>query len=179
MRTVQAISAIFVLSLIIGCGSGQNDDVDTWYNYGESITKSDFINVSHAVENIDGFAEIPVVVEGTITQVCQSRGCWMVVEDGGKSIRIRFADYGFFVPWESAGKYVRVQGTLSMETISEETARHWAEEADDPDVNPGEIHGDQEVVMMMATAVSIKDGTPISEEQMSVIGDNDTHERTH
>jgi len=179
MRTVQAVSAIFILSLIIGCGSGQSDDANSWYNYGNSITQSDIINVSHAVENIDGFAGTPVVVEGTITQVCQSRGCWMVIEEDGKSIRIRFADYGFFVPWESAGKSVRAQGTLSIETISEETARHRAEEADDPDVKPGEIHGDQEVVMMMATAVSIKDGTPISEEQMSVIGDNDTHERTH
>ncbi len=179
MRAVHAISVIIVFSLIIGCSSEQVDEESTWYNYGTSITEADVIKVSYAIENIDDLTETPVVIEGTISQVCQTRGCWMVVEDEGQIIRVRFADYSFFVPWESSGKTVRMQGTLQRDTVSEETARQWAEGVTDPVIKPEDIHGDQEIVMMMATAVSIKDGTPLSDEQMAVIGENGDHEHTH
>ncbi len=81
MRAVHAISVIIVFSLIIGCSSEQVDEESTWYNYGTSITEADVIKVSYAIENIDDLTETPVVIEGTISQVCQTRGCWMVVED--------------------------------------------------------------------------------------------------
>jgi len=172
------ITIIVVLALFIGCGSEQTEEQFTWYTYGGDITEQEILTVSDAVAKLDEIADVPVVVEGKITQVCQSRGCWMVIQDNESSVRVRFADYGFFVPWESAGKTVRAQGTLKIETVSEETARHWAEEANDPAVNPEDIHGDQEVVMMMATAVTIEGGLPLSDDQKAVIGDADGDQHT-
>jgi hypothetical protein len=176
------LSAAFLLCIVFlfGCGSGQPEDTEQWHGYGAEITKPEpVLIVSHAVEHLSEYADESVVIEGVIKQVCQSRGCWMVIEEGGKSIRVRFADYGFFVPWESAGKPVIVQGTISVETVSEERARHWAEEAGDPDINPDDIHGDQEVVMFMATGVSIRGGTSITDEQKEIIGDAGGYEHTH
>ncbi len=173
------LSGILIIVVFFGCNSGDRDEGIEWYNYGDVITEPEVIPVSHAVEQLEDLAGQPVVVEGVINQVCQSRGCWMVVEEGGKTVRVRFADYGFFVPWESAGKTVRMQGTMKKETVSEEVARHWAEETDDPAVKPEDIHGDQEVIMLMATAVSIKGGTPLSEEQKLVIEGDGDHNHTH
>lgn len=165
--------------IFIGCGSGQETGETSWYTYGAEITESEVMSVTHAVNQLGELFGKTVVIEGKIKQVCQSRGCWMVVEENGISIRVRFADYGFFVPWESAGKSVRMQGILNRETVSEDRARHWAEEADDPDVKPGDIYGDQEIITLMATAVSIHDGTPISEQQKAVIDGDEDHSHTH
>lgn len=179
MRISSFVAVLVLLGFIIGCNAENREDVTEWYNYGDTITKTEIMTVSQAVERLDELTGQPVFVEGVITQVCQTRGCWMVVEEGGQSIRVRFADYGFFVPWESAGKPVRIQGTMKKETVSEDVARHWAEEADDPAVEPEDIHGDQEVIMFMATAASIKGGTPLSDEQKLVIEGNDEHDHTH
>ena len=43
-----------------------------------------------------------VVVEGTITDVCAKKGCWMKVVDGDDEIFVKFRDYGFFVPRNAA-----------------------------------------------------------------------------
>ncbi len=169
---------VLALGIFLGCGAN-NQIEEEWNYYGAEITKNDVITVSRAVEQIENLIDQPVVVRGTIKQVCQTRGCWMVVEEEGKTVRVRFADYGFFVPWESAGKEARMQGALNIQTVSEEQARHWAEEADDPEVKPEDIHGDQEVIRLMATGVAIKGGTPISPEQQAVIEGKHEHEHTH
>jgi hypothetical protein len=180
MKITLSVILLLCIVFLFGCGSGQPEDAGQWYGYGAEITKPETkLAVSYAVEHLTEYADETVVIEGVIKQVCQSRGCWMVIEEGGKSIRVRFADYGFFVPWESAGKPVIVEGALSIETVSEERARHWAEEAGDPDINPEDIHGDQEVVIIMATGVSIRGGTPITDEQNEIIGDAGGHEHTH
>ncbi|MBK6732010.1 MAG: DUF4920 domain-containing protein [Bacteroidetes bacterium] len=43
-------------------------------------------------------------VKGTVTSVCQNKGCWMKLDLGnGESMRVTFKDYGFFVPKEKQG----------------------------------------------------------------------------
>ncbi len=179
MKIGRFIALVLMLGIFWGCGSDAPEEIMEWHNYGAEITETDIMKVSEAVEQINDLTDKTVVLEGTIKQVCQSRGCWMVVEDAGKSVRVRFVDYGFFVPWESAGKKVRMQGTVKIDTVSEETARHWAEASDDPDVKPEDIHGDQEVFMMMATAAAIEGGTPVSPEQQAVIDGEVEHDHEH
>jgi hypothetical protein len=158
-----------VFSIFTGCTSGDNDIDHQWIDYGNAFTIEETLPVSHAVAHLEEYAETPVVVTGTISGVCQSKGCWMTVSEGEATVRVRFIDYAFFVPWESAGKEVKIEGTLKKQTVTEAVARHWAEESGDPDINPEDIQGDQEVIMMMASAVTIKGGTPITEAQQAVI----------
>lgn len=177
MNSTYVFIILALLSMTIACHSDDAVHNDEWYLYGQPITVSEVLTVSEAIERIDQVTDSPVLVEGTVTQVCQTRGCWMVVKDDHNSIRVRFADYGFFVPWESAGKIARIQGTIKVETVSEDVARHWAEKAQPADVSPDEIHGDQHVAMMTATGVSILGGTPISPDQRAVIdGETDPHD---
>lgn len=181
MKIDRLLLGVLLTGIFIGCGANNQNETEVWHYYdGAEITENDIITVSQAVEQIEELIDQPVVVQGVIKHVCQSRGCWMIVEEEGKTVRVRFADYGFFVPWESAGKVVRMQGTLNIQTVSEEQARHWAEEAGDPEEKPEDIHGDQEVIQLIATGAAIKGGTPISPEQQAVIegktGDNHEHD---
>ena len=70
------------------------------------------------------------VVRGTVTEVCQMKGCWMKLDQGqGNSIRVTFKDYALFVPKDLAGKEIVMRGIAKEETLDVETLRHYAEDA--------------------------------------------------
>ena len=74
-----------------------------------------------------------VRVEAPITSVCQKKGCWMYVElDSSIEMLVRFKDYGFFVPMESAGDIAVVQGIAKVDTLSIAWLRHLKEDANAP-----------------------------------------------
>ncbi|MGE3801554.1 MAG: DUF4920 domain-containing protein [Candidatus Kapaibacterium sp.] len=128
----------------------------TFNNYGAELDPD--------VEGAYGVSEVMadeslynnvVNVQGTISDVCQKKGCWMVISDGKSQMRITFKDYGFFVPTDCSGKFVTVQGVVSVEEIPEDLAKHYAEESKGE--NPDEIEGPQRVVTMVATGVRMMD----------------------
>ncbi len=44
-------------------------------------------------------------------------------------LRVRFKDYGFFVPKDASGKTAVVEGRAYVDTVSAETLRHYAADA--------------------------------------------------
>lgn len=88
-----------------------------------------------------------------IEQVCQTKGCWMIVTDGEHSSRVTFADYGFFVPKHVAGATVEMDVSVKRDVMDEETARHLASETEGED--PNAITGPVETVSVVATGVRI------------------------
>jgi len=121
------------------------------------------------LKNPKEFVDNEVLFEGTISEVCQNKGCWMVVGDGGEHVRVEFKDYGFFVPRESQGKKVKLQGKLSDKTISPEAAEHMASEMKDPPIKSGEVKEQQNITVFVASGVLIKGGTDIDPEQKDII----------
>ncbi len=73
-----------------------------------------------------------VLVEATATAVCAKAGCWMQIEDEGKTAMVRWetgcgGEYAF--PQEIEGKRILVQGSFYPKTISPEDLEHMQEEA--------------------------------------------------
>lgn len=66
-------------------------------------------------------------IKGEVQQVCEVKGCWMTMDlaDGSK-MRVRFKDYGFFVPTTSAHKIAYMEGIAKVDTTSVEDQRHYA-----------------------------------------------------
>ena len=63
-----------------------------------------------------------VLVEATAKAVCQNAGCWMQVEDGGRTAMVRWetgcgGKYAF--PKDIAGRRVLIQGTFYPKTLTE------------------------------------------------------------
>ena len=78
------------------------------------------------------FLEQTLLVEATVTAVCQNAGCWMQIQDEGRSALVRWetgcgGEYAF--PKDAAGKRVLVQGTFSRKSLSREEAEHLREES--------------------------------------------------
>lgn len=66
---------------------------------------------------------------GEVVRVCQSKGCWLtLVASDGTEMRIKFKDYGFFVPKDLAGTRVALEGVAWKEVTSVATLRHYAED---------------------------------------------------
>ena len=63
---------------------------------------------------------------GILSEVCQSRGCNFYLDTGDRQIRVRFLDYGFFVPTNSGGRQTVVRGGF-VQKQDEETGEPFYE----------------------------------------------------
>lgn len=94
-----------------------------------------------------------IALTATVAEVCQVKGCWMILVDGDTKVRVTFKDYGFFMPKNLAGTKVVVEGVLSEEVLSEKDARHYAEDAGKSKAEIAKIKGDQREMGFEATGV--------------------------
>jgi len=99
--------------------------------YGDTISADGAITVDELVAQMEGVDTLKTKVEGTINQTCQMKGCWMTMAMAdGSEMRVKFKDYGFFVPTEGAeGKTAIIEGMAFTDTISVDHLKHLAEDA--------------------------------------------------
>lgn len=98
--------------------------------YGDKITMDGAEEASSLPELMMGKDSLKVKLAGTINSCCQKKGCWMKVDLGNdQEMRVSFKDYSFFVPLESAGRKVVMEGIARYEVTSIEDLKHFAEDA--------------------------------------------------
>lgn len=94
---------------------------------GAAISKeSRTVPLKIVLERPATFTRFPIIIEGLVEAACQNKGCWMqIVPEAGKpGLRVTFKDYGFFVPKDSPGMTARMEGIVSVKTLSKEEADH-------------------------------------------------------
>ncbi len=96
--------------------------------------------------------ESEVFFTAKVNKVCKKKGCFFIAVDGDNSARVTFKDYGFFIPTNSAGKEVVFRGVLSEKVLTEDQAKHYAEDAGE---NADEIVGEQKEYSIVATSIMI------------------------
>ena len=96
--------------------------------HGASFTLKKGVNTTSKVfQDLKVSETSNVQIQGTITDVCQAKGCWMKVDlADNQEVFVKFKDYGFFVPTDSAGKEVVMNGQAFVEEMSVEDQRHYA-----------------------------------------------------
>ncbi|RTQ52615.1 DUF4920 domain-containing protein [Hymenobacter gummosus] len=98
-----------------------------------------------------------VKLVGEATAVCQAKGCWMQLQTAdGKKMRVRFKDYAFFVPKDTQGKTVVVDGWAHREEISVADQQHYAKDAGKSDKEVAAITKPEQQLTFMADGVLIK-----------------------
>ncbi len=65
-----------------------------------------------------------VALEGVIKTVCQEKGCWISFEQAGKNVHVSFEGYSFFVPKDSAGQKVKLEGRVLLKERSKAEIEH-------------------------------------------------------
>ncbi len=98
--------------------------------FGQQIDEKGAISMARLEKQMKGKEEMQAKVTGTVVQSCQVKGCWMTIDKGdGTTMRVKFKDYGFFVPKDIAGKTAVMEGVARIETTSVDEQRHYAEDA--------------------------------------------------
>jgi hypothetical protein len=123
---------LLFLLYLIGCYSclHKQPNASVEKEFGAKIDTTYAITVSDLNNNMLGKKELECTVIGKITDVCQSAGCWLNLENpNGSPIMVRMKDHDFFVPKDIAGRMVYLQGLAFVDTTSVEMLQHYAEDA--------------------------------------------------
>jgi hypothetical protein len=81
--------------------------------FGAAIDpKSDQVALSDVAKNPSAFSNKTFTTTGTVSAVCQHRGCWMEIKDDASEAHIKMAGHAFLVPKTASGRKARVLATL-------------------------------------------------------------------
>lgn len=108
--------------------------------------------------NPDQYKDKTIATEGVVRENCEKRGCWMAVrpaaDRNGETIMIRFKDYKFFVPLDSRGAKVRMNGKLTVTLYTPEQVAEL--EAEGGSVSNKLPDGSAKVTLFIATGVEMR-----------------------
>ena len=137
--------------------------LDGWQVYGEPVsTELPHANVADVLAQPASFAGRDVQLQGTISEVCQEKGCWLRIADpsgGEETVFVKFTcpvDGEYLIPKDAAGKPVVVQGQVVVEEMDEATARHMAEDSGRSPAEIEAIKGPQKVIRVMSPSAKVK-----------------------
>lgn len=120
--------------------------------YGEDIDPSvSTVKITDIFSNLEAYQNKVVVVEGNVTEVCQSMGCWTMISDGTNEIRAMTL-HKFFLPKDMKNVKAIVQGEFETKEITEEQAKHFAEESGK---KTDDIKGQQKMYRIKAVGIKI------------------------
>ena len=130
MRKITLLFVLFVVSSTFG----QNKSAEPQYaSFGKKITKDAAISKEQATAKFMKLHKgdtLNLKFSSKIVDVCSKKGCWMNLQLAkGEKAFVKFKDYAFFMPLNSAGSDVIVNGKafVSVETV--DVLRHYAKDA--------------------------------------------------
>ncbi len=123
--------------------------------YGERISSSDLQQLSKIDFNNES---VQTKLEGEIISTCPKKGCWIEMKIDDKEVFVKFKDYGFFVPkYGMEGKKAIIKGLASIDTVSIEDLKHYAEDAGKIKAEIEKIISPEIKISFLAEGVLIKD----------------------
>jgi len=95
--------------------------------FGKIIEADGAKMIDQFATEMEGKDSLKIKIQAVAADVCQNKGCWMKVQTAdGSMMRIKFKDYGFFVPMDISGKNVIFEGLAYKDTTSVEDLKHYA-----------------------------------------------------
>lgn len=150
LGTLIAIALVWTSCKNDNAKSAQNDAANEAevQLFGAPVSAEGAVEMDELLRRIAGQDSVEIKVTGTVSEVCQAKGCWMsIASPDGEDMRVTFKDYGFFVPKDLAGKKVVIEGVAKIEETPVDVLRHYAEDAGK---SPEEINAITEPVKEIA-----------------------------
>lgn len=97
---------------------------------GSALPKGEVISLDVVAKDPESFSGKRVLVTGTISAVCQAKGCWMTLAGSESTARARvtFKDYAFFVPKNGKGMKAVLEAEVKIKMMSDAERQHLAED---------------------------------------------------
>lgn len=161
---------ILILSVIlitISCKAPKKEEVKetetpkaALLSFGEKISEENALSTVAAYEKLKTLKvgdTTNVKFTSKINDVCQKKGCWMTLPMGAEEeVMVRFKDYGFFMPLDSKGKEVIVEGKAFLKVTPVDELRHYAEDAGKSKEEIEKITEPKEEIAFVAHGVLMK-----------------------
>lgn len=123
------ITILVLFSILVGFGFGAEGE-----KYGKALTLKDTTKISSILENPESYVGKRVLVKGAIVDVCEKRGCWMMIagDKPFETIRIKVKDGEIVFPMTAKGKTALAEGEFMKIVLTLEQTKaakkHEAEE---------------------------------------------------
>ncbi len=161
MRTT--IHLVFCSLLAAGIAlSGGCAGTNRYQSYGERTTLADSaaVPVAKVVKTPESYVGKKILVGGVVTEVCQPKGCWIKVAETPESAEALFVKFtcpvdGRLIPLDAVGRRAWVEGELELEEVSQDDARHYAEDSGASAEEIARIVGPQKRLRMKSPAARI------------------------
>ncbi len=154
--TLLLMSFLFVMN---AC-QAQKKDGDGKH-FGENIDNKGSIPYAELVKKMQTEESVETKVYGTVTGVCQAKGCWMTIvseDDPTKTeMFVKFKDYAFFMPKDLSGKKVVMKGKAFKEVTPVAELQHYAEDEGKTKEEIAKITEPKTELKFMASGVMILD----------------------
>gem|GEM_PF-1004448 len=141
----------------------QPADSSTYKHFGEptKLTDADNIDAAKVLADVAKYDGQFVRMTGTITSVCKNKGCWMKMSSEGSKLFV-FVEFtcpvegNRLIPMEALNKPAIVEGKLTVTEISEEEARHIAEDEGNSKEEVEKIVGPQQQITVEGPSALVK-----------------------
>lgn len=168
MRAWMLIAGLGVSLAACGATAGASEGIDgeaaggkaakaSWSTFGGTFDASaPVVPIKDVLDAPANFVGKPLTVQGTVADVCQKAGCWMVLGDGARTLRVRMADHAFSVEKQGTGWTAQVQGEVVAKPLDAAMVEHLRSESGKPEAMPEVAATGGTVYELVATAVRMK-----------------------
>ncbi len=162
---------LVVSALLIGCGANSEPEVAAApevkapeaapaagpEHFGAPFAVTESIQAAALLDDPAAQVGKTIKVEGRVADVCQKAGCWMVISDENRTMRVLMKDHEFSVAKDGTGAWATIEGTVVEKANDKAEAEHYASEAAKPELGPEATAGEKKFELV-ATAVELKRG---------------------
>jgi hypothetical protein len=158
MKKIAIVACLVILTYWLPQSNAFAQETTTGKLYGTKFTLNNPVPFEQVAAKLKGKDTLALQTEGVVKEVCQAKGCWMKADLGnGKEMMIRFKNYAFFVPTNSVGKKVVLNGVAYQKTLSVAQLQHYAEDAGKSEKEVAKIKKPQTSLQFEADGVLIQD----------------------
>ena len=148
---------IFALIITIALFASCTDAPTVAGNYGDTEwDATEAITGEQLMEQLAGKDSLYTTVAGNVKAACQAKGCWMSMDVAGTEMFVKFRDYGFFVPKNSAEHDAIIKGWAYLDTVSVKDRIEYAKDAEASEEEIAAITEPEVKLTFMAEGVVMK-----------------------
>lgn len=126
--------------------------------YGANLKENRVVGTAEMISLVESSGTFEGKISGEIKEVCTKKGCWFTMDLGnGEPMRVTFKDYGFFIPTNSQGFPIILEGVATLTETDVETLKHFAEDQGKSKEEVEAITSPKREITFEATGVVIKD----------------------
>lgn len=158
MSRILAMAAMSIGLSLLGCAGGGSSTAYKSFGAAPSVEKLTTVDAKMLLTRPDAYNGKNLRITGTVSEVCTAKGCWLSLggpQDEGLFVKFICPIEGRLIPAEAVGKPAIVEGTVTVVSMSEEQARHYAKDGGATEAEIAKIVGPQKRVTVASPSARI------------------------